>query len=167
MQTDNPGRRWHLLRGLAFVFLIGSALFVGAVAASAIIDQAVDGGPLATLATARRLVSLIGQVLILPGILVALSSGLVLGVVTFGRAWPRWAIAAAILGLTILAVALAAVMPALGMATEWAIRSAADGVRHGEYDLWLGRESGWGGLNLALFAAVGGLMLWKPRLGNG
>lgn len=166
MQTESPSRHRHLQRGLAMAFLVGGALFVGAVAASAVIDQAVDGGPVAALADARRLVSLIGRLLILPGILVALSSGLAMAVVAFGRVWPRWAVAAAALGVLIVAVALAAVMPALDMATGWAIRSAADGVRHAEYDLWLGRESAWGGLNLALFAVIAGLMLWKPSLGR-
>jgi hypothetical protein len=162
MQTKFVGSRLVscLVDGL---HRVGAGLFLGAIASSVVIDHAIGDADLATLAAGRRLVSLIGHQLIMPGLGLLALAGVVLALLRHGVRWPVWLIVKLALTAAIVVVANLWLLPALDAATAAAVRSAADGVRRPDYALWLARESGLGGLNVLLFGVAGGLGLARTR----
>lgn len=164
MQTNRSTIRRHaslLAKGLHFG---GLALFLGTIVSSVVIDRHIEAGELATLAKGRQAVSLISHGLIMPGLGLMALTGIAMSILRYGFRWPRWVFAKTACVVVIAVVAFSFLFPALDSATDWAVRSAQDNLRHPKYATYLARESGFGVVNLLLFLAAGALALWKPSL---
>lgn len=155
---------------LKFLHLIGLTLFLGSVfghVASGILGGAVNAGP--DFASAREHILFTTRVLTIPGLLLAILTGIGLAILSGQvKRRSRWFMAHALLGLAVLAVAAVFVVPSgqeimpllPGLDTNAAAaRSAIESHKLVE-DIS-------GAVNVLLTLAIVALGVAKPRLGRG
>ena len=162
MQTNSTPRQHHLLLALRGLHLVGSALFLGPIAANIAIDQYALVHGLPFLANARTLVSLTSHCIVMPGLALMIVTGILMAALCYGVKPPAWLCGKMVCMALIVANSYLFLLPAIHQATRWAAIAAERNQQSPEFFEWLARETRFGIINLLLFVSAGVLALWRP-----
>jgi hypothetical protein len=154
-----------MARLLKLLHLIGLALFVGSILCH-VVASVLGGAPggSAEFIAARRQILLASEVVTMPGLALAVASGL--GMALLARRRQPWMWVHGSLGLVVLALALVVVMPTVSAILDGALAVAAGSGDGAAVAARYQVESLVGGLNLVLSLAIMALGIWRPRFGS-
>lgn len=154
-----------MARFLKLLHFVGLALFVGSIF-SHVVASVLGGTPggSAEFIAARRQILLASQVVTMPGLGLAVASGLLM--VLLARRRQRWMWLHGALGLAVLALALIVVMPTVGAIMDGALAVAGGGGDVAAVAARYQVESVVGGLNVLLALGMMTLAIWRPGFGK-
>ncbi len=150
---------------LKLLHLVGLGLFLGSIL-SHVVASSLGGTPggSAEFIMARRQILLASEVVTMPGLVLLVATGL--GLLILARPRARWMWVHGALGLVVLLVAAAIVMPTVNAILGGALAGAAGSGDATAVAARYQLESVVGGLNVLLALAIMVLGVWRPRLGS-
>lgn len=153
-------------RAIRLLHAVGMTLFLGSIFAFVVASTVIENADLATLAAGRRIIATGTDMLTVPGLGILLASGLWMGLRGYGLRSRFFQIKLGI-GVLVLVNAALLVVPNVHAATQWAIRSLADGNLHSEFGLAYGRETIFGIVNVVLAFAAAVVGIWRVGAAQG
>jgi hypothetical protein len=154
-----------MTRFLKLLHLLGLALFLGSIFCH-VVASVLGGAPGGSDAfiAARRQILLASQVVTMPGLGLAVASGVVMLILAQRRQTWMWIHGA--LGLVVLVVALTVVMPTVSAILDGALAVAEGSGDAAAVTARYQVESVTGGLNVLISLAIIALAVWRPRFGK-
>jgi hypothetical protein len=156
-----------MYRTLKFLHLLGLTMLLGSIFGH-IVVSVIGGGPDSPdFLFARKAISAATQVLTMPGLGLAIFTGIAM--MAQSRLSPlrtRWLAIHGVLALIVAVIAVTAIMPAIGAILHDAIalRESAAGTSAAQILAAKHIEDIAGGINLLLVFATAALGVWKPKL---
>ncbi len=150
---------------LKLLHLVGLALFLGSIlchVAASVLGGAPGGS--AEFIAARRQILFASQVVTMPGLGLAVVTGLIMAIRTQRR--PTWMLVHGGLAVVVLVLALTIVMPTVSAILDGALAVAAGGGDTAAVAAGYRLESAVGGINVLLTLAMMALAVWRPRFGK-
>ena len=150
---------------LKLLHLLGLALFLGSIVCH-VVASVLGGTPggSAEFIAARRQILLASQVVTMPGLALAVVTGVMMMLATQRRRLWMWVHGA--LALLVLALALTVVMPTVAAILDGALAVAAGTGDAGAVAAGYQVESMVGGVNVLITLAIMALAIWRPRFGQ-
>ena len=154
-----------MMRFLKLLHLSGLALFLGSIFCHVVASVlgGTPGGSAAFIA-ARRQILLASQFVTVPGLGLAVASGVAMLILVRPRQTWMWIHGA--LGLMVLVVALTVVMPTVSAILDGALAVAQGSGDAAAVSARYQVESVTGGLNVLITLAMMALAVWRPRFGK-
>lgn len=153
----------HLLKLLHLLAAIG---FAGGLAVSLLLAGIADDSTATAYAAGRRLVSAVAEYVVLPSLVVLVTTGLLLMVKQPALIDARWVWLKALIGTMVGGIALLVVQPAVTRVGALARLALEGSPAFGALAMPLRAEMIGGAINLALSLAAIALAVWRPRLGR-
>lgn len=151
---------------LKYLHLLGLVLFLGSIFTYVLISMLVKSGSLEDLVFGRQIIRTGTLYLTLPGMWLAVLTGLLMAERGKGILRERWLTLKGVLALIVVLNAHLLIVPATGDALAWAKESLVRGKVLPEYTAAYFRESVAGAFNvlLILAAMAGGVWKWRGSL---
>ena len=149
-----------MLRGLKFAHIGGLVMVLGSILTFIVISTLMEGDSLENIAFGRKIISTGSNALTLPGMCVLAISGVLMG-------YKRYGLKQRFFQLKLLLIILVVingyffVLPLVTSATEFAIRSLAQGQLIPEYNALYIKESTFGTINIVIIVAAAVIGVWK------
>lgn len=152
----------HIFRTLLFFHFLGLAATLGTRLAPGVIDAQTRTAQLPVLLLGRHLIDVSQRLVILPGFLAVLATGVALTLIRYGLRPPLWVWIKVGLVLAMTGIGVFGVGPAAAAAQEWARWSANHSQLAPQLIENVAKSSSYGSVVRVLFLITIAVAIWKP-----